>query len=100
MVLALLLSLPTAWLAFTVSETALFAPFRGWAGHRSPWLGKLVGCGYCLSLWIAVALVALYQPRLFASGWPIDHLLTACLVAWLASFQEVALSWLMERAGK
>lgn len=26
---------------------------RGWAMARSPWLGYLAGCDWCLSIWIA-----------------------------------------------
>ncbi|MGH7489834.1 MAG: DUF1360 domain-containing protein [bacterium] len=97
---AALLSLATAWLAFTVAETALFAPLRQGAGKLSAGLGKLVSCSHCLGFWFALGLVFLYRPRLFAA-WPLlDYLLTALAIAWVSSFQAVALSWLMERTGK
>lgn len=95
-----LLSGVTAYLAFTVSETSLFAPFRRWCQERNRWLGKLVACGFCLGFWFAVALVAVFRPRLFASWWLLDYLLTAMVIAWLAAFQWAALCWLMDRAGK
>lgn len=95
-----LLSVATAWLAFTVSDAALFAPLREWTGRRSPWLGKLLACGYCTGFWIALGLVAVYRPRLLSGWWPLDYLLSALVVAWLAAFQWIVLCWLMERTGK
>ncbi len=100
MALAALLSLVTACLAFTVSETALFEPLREWIKKRSFWLGKLLACGYCLGCWIAIGLVAVYQPRLFEGWWLLDYLLTAFVIAWLAAFQWAMLCLLMDRAGK
>ena len=97
---AALLSMVTACLAFTMSETVLFAPLRGWVKSRSVWLGKLLSCGYCSGFWIAFALVALYRLRLFDHWWPLDQILTAFLVTWLAAFQWAALCLLMGRAGK
>jgi hypothetical protein len=95
-----LLSAATAYLAFTVSETSLCKPFREWCLRRSRWIGKLVSCGFCLGFWFALALVVVYRPRLFSSGWLLDHLLTAIVIAWLAAFQWAALCWLMDRAGR
>ena len=97
---ALLLSLVTAYVAFTVSETVIFAPLRGWAKARSSWLGKLLACGFCAGFWVALGLVAIFRPRLFVSWWLLDYLLSAMVIAWLAAFQWAALCWLMERAGK
>ena len=100
LVQAVLLSVATASLAFTVTETALFAPLREWIKRRSRWLGKLFSCGYCLGWWIALMLVILYQPRLLHRWWLLDYFLTAAVIAWLAAFQWIALCWLMDRVGK
>ncbi len=97
---AVLLSVATAFLAFTVSETVLFAPMREWLKGRSTWLGKLLSCGYCIGFWIAVVLVAIYRPRLFDRWLLLDLLLTAFVIAWLSAFQWAALCWLTDRAGK
>ena len=94
------LSMVTASVAFTLSETALFAGARDWAKGRSARLGKLAGCGYCLGHWVALGLVTIYRPRLFVWWWVLDYLLTALVIAWLAAFQWATLCWLMERAGK
>ena len=97
---AALLSLATACIAFTVSETALFAPLRERLRAGFPWLGKLIGCGYCLGCWVAFGLTAMYRPRLFVAWEPLDLLLTALVIAWSAAFQWAALCWLLARTGK
>jgi len=94
------LSLATASVAFTISETAMFAGIREWLQGRYTWLGKLASCGYCISHWIALGLVAFYRPRLFEAWWLVDYFLTALVIAWLAAFQWAALCWLLDKAGK
>jgi hypothetical protein len=94
------LSAVTAIIAFNISETSLFAPAREWLRNRSLLVGKLVACGFCLGQWIALTLVAVYQTRLFFAWWPLDLVLTAFVVAWLAAFQWAALCWLMTKTGK
>ena len=97
--LVLLLSCVTASIAFTVSETILFRPFRETVARCSPWLGKLFSCGYCLGHWVALGLVAAYRPRLFASQFVfIDYFLTVVVVAWAGAYQWVVLCILF-RAG-
>lgn len=96
----LYLSFVTASVSFTVAETKLFLPLREWAMRINAYLGELLSCGYCLGHWVAFALVAIYQPRLFEFWWLLDYFLTALVIAWLAAFQWIALCWLMERAGK
>lgn len=96
----LLLSLANAAIAFTLTETRLFRALREWAKARSDWLGEFASCSYCLGHWTAFALVAVYRPRLFEAWAPLDYLLTALVVAWLAALQCALLAWLMEGAGK
>jgi hypothetical protein len=100
MVEVALLSCVTAWIAFTLSEAAVFESAREWAKSRSRWLGKLLGCGYCLGFWIALALETIYQPRVLRSWWPLDHLLTALVIAWLAGAWWAVMCWLTRAAGK
>lgn len=95
-----LLSLVTASIAFSITETAAFAGLRKWLQAQSAWLGKLANCGYCLGHWIALALVAVYRPKLFEAWWLLDFFLTALVIAWLAAFQWLVLSWAMEKARK
>jgi hypothetical protein len=93
-------SLAAASISFTISETKLFKPFRGWIKSRSRFLGELFSCGYCLGHWVSFALAALYRPRIFYLWQPLDYFLTALVIAWLAAFQWIVLALLMEKAGK
>jgi hypothetical protein len=96
----LLLAMVNASIVFTISETKIFRPFREWVKQKSEFLGEMLSCGYCLGHWVAFALVAIYQPRLFDSWWLLDYFLTALLIAWLSAFQWVLMCWLMDKAGK
>jgi len=100
-VAVLLLSIVTASIAFTVSETVVFRTFRETVTRRSSWFGKLFSCGYCLGHWIALGLVAAYRPRVFFSPVAVlDFGLTVLLVAWAAAFQWIILVILFKVAGK
>lgn len=96
----LILSVATASVSFSVSETKLFAPLRAWTRARFPWMGELLGCGYCLGHWVAFALVAVYRPTLLEVWLPLDLFLTALVVAWIAAVQWAALCALLVVAGK
>lgn len=94
------LSLANAALAFTVTETKIFRSLREWVRTHNGWLGELVACGYCLGLWLAFGLTAIYRPRLFNAWWLLDYFLTALVIAWLSALQWIALCWLMQKTGK
>ena len=94
------LSLVAASLAFTLSETQLFLPFREWLTGQSKFLGKLINCGYCTGHWIALVLVAIYKPIIFDSYKVLGFLLSVLVIAWLAGIQWVIMCWLMKVAGK
>lgn len=98
--ITLYLSLVVASLSFTLSETKLFLPLREWAKRRNALVGELLSCGYCFGHWVAVALVAIYRPKLFDARWLHDYFLTALVIVWFGAFQEVLVCWLMEKAGK
>lgn len=94
------LSLVTASISFTVTETKIFMPLREWVRTKNSCLGKLLSCGYCFAHWVAFSLVAIYRPKLVESWWLLDYFLTAIAVAWLSAFQWIILCWLMVRVGK
>ena len=66
------LSLVTASISFTITETKLFKSPREWLKKTSPFLGDLFSCGYCFGHWVAFGLVAVYKPKLFEFWWPLD----------------------------
>ena len=94
------LSLVTAAISFTITETKVFKPLREWLKKRSNFLGDLFACGYCLGHWIAFALVAVYKPKLVEFWWLLDYFLTAIVIAWVSGFQWAVMCWLMDKAGK
>jgi hypothetical protein len=94
------LSFVTASLSFTVTETTVFMPLREWAKRKNSLFGELLSCGYCFGHWVALALVAIYRPRLFELWWLLDYFLTALVIAWLGAFQWIIMCWLMEKVGK
>lgn len=94
------LSLVTASISFTVTETKLFKPLREALNRKSSLLGGLFSCGYCFGHWVAFALVVIYKPRLFDSWWLLDYFLTAIFIAWLSGIQWVLMCLLIEKTGK
>jgi hypothetical protein len=96
----LCLSFVTGAVAFAVTETRLFRPVREWATGKNAFWGDLCSCGYCISHWVALVLVAIYQPRLLQRLWLLDYLLTVLIIAWLGGFQWVLMCLLMSKAGK
>ena len=94
------LSFVTAAISFTVTETKIFEPLRQWMKTKSTFLGDLLSCGYCFGHWVAFALTAVYQPRLFSSWWLLDYFLTALVIAWFSGIQWALLCFLLEKTGK
>jgi hypothetical protein len=93
------LSLVTASISFTVTETKLFKAPREWVQKKWRW-GEVFSCGYCFGHWVAFALVAIYRPRLFDVWWPLDYLLTALVIAWLSGIQWALMCLLMQKTGE
>ncbi len=94
------LSLVTASISFTVTETKLFKSVRERIYVWNSFLGELFSCGYCLGHWVALGLVIVYRPRLFNDLFLLDYFLTSLVVAWLSGFQWVLMCWVMDKAGK
>ena len=98
---AVMLSMAAALNTTTVSESQLFRGTRLWAKDRSAFTGAAIGCGYCLSHWIAFFFVLLYRPRLVNSNFMlVDYLVTAFVIAWLAIGQWAALMAILKHTGK
>ena len=94
------LSIVTASVSFTVTETKLFMPLREWMKKHNSFLGELLSCGYCFGHWVAFFLVAIYRPKLLEGWCLLDYFLTALVISWLAAFQWILMCWLMEKVGK
>lgn len=93
-------------ISHTIARERLGAPLRDRLGGKATWLGYLVSCPYCLSHWVAFAIVPLtatYPVRvphdwgLLSQG--LDLLLSAILLAVFAAFLRVAFYYIDETQG-
>lgn len=73
----LYLSLSTSAISVTISRGSIFNRLRA----SSPGiLGELLSCFYCLSHWVALLLVLVYQPLIVRFWMPLDLFLSAMAV--------------------
>ncbi|RQW06329.1 DUF1360 domain-containing protein [candidate division KSB1 bacterium] len=100
MKLVFYLSLVTASLAFMLTESKIFQPWRQWLKAHSRFFGELFSCGFCLGHWIALFLVILFKPHLFPTWWLFDYFLVTLMIAWVAGFQWALMCALFNVAGK
>ncbi len=90
----LYLSIVTASISFTATEAKIVKALREWIKSKNGILGELVSCGYCFGHWIAFALVAIYQPKLFELWWLLDYFFNGigyCLVCCFSMGFDVVL---------
>lgn len=88
----------TASLTFTVSESSLFRPVRERVGRWGTWPAKLIQCGYCLSHWLGLLVVLVYEWELLR--YPKGFVLVLFSVIWLSCLQWAILAGLLKWAGK
>jgi len=94
-----ILSAIVACLSWTIAKSLLFQGLRRWIQKKSKFLGKLVGCPYCLSHYIS-AFVAIGGTTtglfdlMFVPQW-LSWIILTFLLVWLAAFQWslIALIW-------
>lgn len=68
----LMLALATSAISVTIARSKFFASMRDWIADRNIWFGNLVSCHYCTSHWVAISLVAIYEPRILNGYWLCD----------------------------
>ena len=88
LVLLVVLGIASGTASFTIAKTKITQPIREAVGKRSKWLGMLLACPYCISHWLALIAVALYQPRIAHLTFVLDMGLT-----WLVTVFIAALTW-------
>ncbi len=82
----LALALVASTTSVTVSKARIFREIRAMACGWSPWLGELLHCPYCLSHWIALALVLAYRPSLVHGAFSVlDGLVSLLVIVALAN---------------
>jgi len=94
------LSMVTASISFTISESRIFTEFRSFMHDKSQLLGELFSCGYCLSHWVAFLLVGLYQFNIFNQIFIIDYFFTALAISWVSAFQWISMCWILDKLDK
>lgn len=98
---AFLISIAVASASTIIADATIFGRFRRWVKSWSDFFGKLVCCGWCLSIWVSFAVVALYEITLYWSDYFfLDYFLTSLAVSWMASFQWIIFSVLLKISGK
>lgn len=94
----LILALANATISVTLNRASIFDAPRGWLAKKSEFLGKLLSCPYCLSHWVAFALVGIYRPQVLDAHWVLNFLTasfavvtltTFCVGLMFASFQQI-----------
>jgi hypothetical protein len=100
------LSLVVMGLSQTIARERVFEPLRGLVARRSDWFGYLVSCPYCVSHWVALALVPVtgvhpldVTPRLGSAAPVVRWFLASILVATLAAFLRVVFYFVDETQG-
>jgi len=82
----LALSLVVSTTSVTVGKARVFRGLRAMTAGWGEWWGALFHCPYCLSHWIALALVLVYRPRVIHGPFPaIDELVSLFAIVALAS---------------
>ncbi|HEX8704664.1 MAG TPA: hypothetical protein VF815_37880 [Myxococcaceae bacterium] len=87
----------------TIAKERICAPLREWLGGKETWLGYLVSCPYCLSHYVAFALVPLtgtYPIQVVVGGWVgsvLSWFLSSILLTVIAAFFRV-IFWFVDEA--
>lgn len=83
----IVLSFAAASISFTITQTELFVPIRNIANKIGHMTGYLFHCFYCMSHWVIIAGVLIYQPTIIDSGffW-IDLMVTGFFTVTVTTF--------------
>ena len=90
----LTLSLATSVIAVTVSKTKMFKPLRHGVWSKNKWFYDLISCTYCLTHWIAFALVLIYPLNLMRKYLIIDYFVSSFAVVAIAAIIGGIIKWL------
>jgi len=101
----LFLSMASASLTVTLSRGKIFDRPRDWMARKSEFIGRLLSCPYCLSHWVAFAIVGVYRPQalpaqpmvnFFAVSFAVVTLTALLIGAVFASFQHIPAPYVEE----
>lgn len=81
----IILSLATAVIAVTITKAGVFEWLRVWVFDRNEFLGELFHCSYCMSHWVAFAMVLIYRPVIIPRYSIIDFFVSAFVMVAFSS---------------
>jgi len=66
------MALAIGTVSMTITKANVFEWLRSWLEDRNDFLADLFSCPYCMSHWIALGVMFMYQPLLIDTGsrWP------------------------------
>lgn len=64
----LVIAFAASSISYTITQTELFVPVRNLSQKFGHMIGYLFSCFYCMSHWVIIAGVLVYQPILISSG--------------------------------
>ncbi|MGI2880108.1 DUF1360 domain-containing protein [Vibrio furnissii] len=83
----LVLAISASSISITITQTELFAPLRAFTERLGHMIGYLFRCFYCMSHWVVIAGVVVYQPVVVQSPyWPVDLVVSTFFAITLSSF--------------
>jgi hypothetical protein len=80
-----ILAIATSVISVTITRARVFREFRMFLDGKNEWIHSLFTCSYCMSHWVAAALVIAYDVRLIHMWAPRDILVTIFVVVGLAT---------------
>ncbi|OTG85739.1 DUF1360 domain-containing protein [Acinetobacter sp. ANC 4558] len=69
LIICMILAVASASISMTLTQTELFAPLRNWAKSTGHMIGHLFQCFYCMSHWVVILGILIYQSILIHSGY-------------------------------
>jgi hypothetical protein len=91
-----ILGLAAGVISVTTSRTHIFKPLRRFIAGKSQWLGELVRCPYCTSHWVCFVATLIYRPRLLDLWFPLDLVVSAFFMIFVATIGVGCLRWALE----
>jgi hypothetical protein len=74
-----------AAISMSFTQGTMFEPLRKWIASQNTLLGELASCFFCLSHWVAIAGVLIYQPRPVRIVLAVDLIVSTFVVVALAT---------------
>ena len=85
--------------SLVVSKGAVFDRAHKWLEPRAPLLEQMLSCPWCLSHWVALALVLVSRPLPLTGLLPVDYFVATMVVVALSSLTARAIFWAYSAMG-